>query len=102
MKEKFTPGPWKVNEIGQHWNNKSLTHLEVTFGAYGECVCDTVYLRGDANLIAAAPDLIEALLRVRAQFSQAGISPIAGSLNPVEDNFAFINSAIDKALGESQ
>ena len=57
---KGTPGPWKVNVIGQHWNNKSLTHLEVTFGSDGECVCDTVY-KIDANLIAAAPKLLEAL-----------------------------------------
>ncbi|HEJ7888694.1 TPA: hypothetical protein SMI07_000688 [Serratia liquefaciens] len=58
---KGTPGPWKVNEIGQHWNNKMLTHLEVTFGSDGECICDTVYKIDDANIIAAAPDLLEAL-----------------------------------------
>lgn len=58
---KGTPGPWKVNVIGQHWNNKSLTHLEVTFGSDGECVCDTVYKIDDANLIAAAPELLDAL-----------------------------------------
>ncbi|MEC5616408.1 hypothetical protein [Serratia nevei] len=57
---KGTPGPWKVNVIGQHWNNKSLTHLEVTFGSDDECVCDTVYKIDDANLIAAAPKLLEA------------------------------------------
>ncbi len=61
--EKFkgTPGPWSVNVIGQHWNNKSLTHIEVTFGEDGECICDTVYSADDAQLIAAAPDLLEAL-----------------------------------------
>lgn len=58
---KGTPGPWKVNAIGKHWNNESLVHLEVTFGFEGECICDTVYQREDANLIAAAPDLLEAL-----------------------------------------
>lgn len=62
MKEfKGTPGPWVVNEIGQHWNNKALTHLEITYGEDGECICDTVYQREDANLIAAAPELLEAL-----------------------------------------
>lgn len=40
---KHTPGPWSVNVIGQHWNNKSLKHIEVTFGHDGECICDTVY-----------------------------------------------------------
>lgn len=58
---KHTPGPWSVNVIGQHWNNKSLKHIEVTFGQDGECICDTVYNPSDASLIAAAPDLLEAL-----------------------------------------
>ena len=62
---KGTPGPWKVNTIGQHWNNKSLTHIEVTFGMEGERVCDTVYEMADANLIAAAPELLEALRQLR-------------------------------------
>lgn len=94
MKEKFTPGPWTVNEIGQHWNNKSLTHLEVTFGAHGECVCDTVYQRGDANLIAAAPELLSAL---------QGMLEI-NSLNDAGKlrKFKAAKAAIAKALGESQ
>ncbi len=58
---KGTAGPWNVNAIGQHWNNPSLSHIEVTFGTDGECVCDTVYEMADANLIAAAPELLEAL-----------------------------------------
>ncbi len=97
---KGTQGPWKVNTIGQHWNNKSLTHIEVTFGEDGECVCDTVYQMADANLIAAAPDLLEACLRIQAQFSQAGVASVAGSLNPAEDAAAQIDAAIKKALGQ--
>lgn len=58
---KGTPGPWCVNTIGKHWNNPALVHLEVTFGTDGECICDTVYRREDADLIAAAPELLEAL-----------------------------------------
>lgn len=58
---KGTPGPWRVNTIGKHWNNRALVHLEVTFGTDGECICDTVYRREDADLIAAAPELLEAL-----------------------------------------
>ena len=63
MKNEFkgTPGPWAVNVIGPHWNNRSLTHIEVTFGSDGECICDTVYKSEDAQLIAAAPELLEAL-----------------------------------------
>jgi hypothetical protein len=44
-----TPGPWKV-EGG-----------EIQFGSIGECVVDYVYTKADAHLIAAAPDMLEAL-----------------------------------------
>lgn len=90
---KGTPGPWSVNEIGQHWNNKSLTHLEITFGEDGECICDTVYQREDANLIAAAPELLEAL------------EMLVVFTTPTKRNAAALSkahAAITKALGESK
>lgn len=87
--EKFkgTPGPWVVNEIGQHWNNKALAHLEITFGEDGECICDTVYQREDANLIAAAPELLEALQDLESRAC-------------IYVNTSKANAAIKKALGE--
>lgn len=97
---KGTPGPWKVNTIGQHWNNKSLTHIEVTFGVEGECVCDTVYEMADANLIAAAPELLEACLRMRNQLYAAGYEAEAGSIHPTKCLLAQVESAIAKALGQ--
>ena len=101
MKEfKGTPGPWVVNEIGQHWNNKALTHLEITFGEDGECICDTVYQREDANLIAAAPELLEACMRIRNQLYAAGYEAERGSLNPTRCLLNQIEEAINKALGE--
>ncbi|MFU2365565.1 MAG: hypothetical protein ACM685_07775 [Enterobacteriaceae bacterium] len=86
---KGTPGPWSVNEKGQHWNNKSLTHLEVIFGEDGECICDTVYQREDANLIAAAPELLEALLDLEGRAC-------------IYVNTSEAKAAIAKAPGESQ
>lgn len=56
-----TPGPWHVRETGTHWNNRRPVNLEITHGSDGECVADTVYETGDAHLISAAPDLLEAL-----------------------------------------
>ena len=95
MKEfKGTPGPWVVNEIGQHWNNKALTHLEITYGEDGECVCDTVYQREDANLIAAAPELLEALQRC-----ESVLSNIPLEVCDVED-LLYARAVINKALGE--
>lgn len=87
---KHTPDPWSVNVIGQHWNNKALTHIEVTFGHDGECICDTVYNQSDANLIAAAPDLLEAL--------QACLGWVNN--NVARDAHGKAAAAISKALGE--
>ncbi|UVX31701.1 hypothetical protein PRB79_gp37 [Klebsiella phage VLCpiS13d] len=86
---KGTPGPWGVNIIGQHWNNKSLTQIEITFGDEGECICDTVYKAEDANLIAAAPELLKEL--------QALVSRCRIYVNTSD-----AQAAIAKALGESK
>lgn len=85
---KGTPGPWSVNTVGKHWNNPTLVHLEVTFGTDGECICDTVYRREDADLIAAAPELLEALqLMLDSQVLPVWHQSIA-------------RAAINKALGK--
>ena len=57
MSEKgFTPGPWTVG------NPESINHTyPVYYGKDQECVCDVVYNKADAELIAAAPDLLHAL-----------------------------------------
>jgi len=39
----------------------NLERLEINYGLIGECICDTVYERADANLISAAPDMYAAL-----------------------------------------
>lgn len=90
---KGTPGPWRVNTIGEHWNNPTLVHLEVTYGTDGECVCDTVYRREDADLIAAAPELLEAL------------ETLVVFTTPTKRNAAVLNkayAAIAKATGETK
>ena len=97
-KFKGTPGPWSVNVIGQHWNNKSLKHIEVTFGEDGECICDTVYSPDDAQLIAAAPDLLEALqkLRVYAEDVCGACPDDCHEEHPL----MMASYVIDKALGK--
>ncbi|ENK7136041.1 hypothetical protein AB3Y72_001530 [Enterobacter roggenkampii] len=95
---KHTPGPWSVNVIGQHWNNKSLKHIEVTFGQDGECICDTVYNPSDANLIAAAPDLLEAL-QAAMDYIDAIPKDIALPAMPGFDR-DWVDGVISKALGE--
>lgn len=55
---KHTPGPWKVVNAGPHWNNKATTNYQIQYGDDGECISDHVYEAADAQLIAAAPDLL--------------------------------------------
>jgi len=62
-KGNFTDGTigWKVNKLGLHYNNPDLEHIEIIWSDDTECVCDTVYKEDDAKLIAAAPELLDAL-----------------------------------------
>jgi len=103
---KGTMGPWEKDRNNTHTGQIATVHhclnndwVEIWSPNWPE---DEEAQEANANLIAAAPELLEALLRVRAQFDQAGISPVKGALNPVENNYAFINSVIAKALGGSQ
>ena len=53
----FTPGPWsavKRERIG-------FAEWQVAWSPDGELVCDIVYEEADAQLIAAAPELLAAL-----------------------------------------
>lgn len=58
MNTEYTPGPWKKNRKS---TPVGLAKYEVQYGEHAENICDHVYQEEDANLIAAAPDLLEAL-----------------------------------------
>lgn len=100
-----TKGPWKV---GRETIDGDIRIIDPN----GAMVAMTEVKTGDgylwspstvaenANLIAAAPELLECCLRIQAQFRQASIESKTGSLNPVEDNAAQIDAAIIKALGQ--
>jgi len=98
---KGTPGPWRVNTIGKHWNNPALVHLEVTFGTDGECICDTVYRREDADLIAAAPELLESLQELFSHYKELADSGDAGNWKLEDEPVGKkAMAAIAKALGK--
>jgi hypothetical protein len=79
MKKKWTPGPW-VAECSAH---PDFSH---TVGSDYDSVC-AAFNADDAQLIAAAPDLYEALERVM--------------LNGIDDNnIGMVASALSKARGE--
>lgn len=94
---KHTPGPWK-------YTVRNVNEMMTTF--HGVAVGDTyieVATRNeqeDAQLISAAPDLLEACLRTRNQFYAAGYEPKSGSMNPTECLLAQLIAAISKATGE--
>jgi hypothetical protein len=58
---KHTPAPWKMVDAGPHYNNKAITNYQIQYGDDGECISDHVYEEADARLIAAAPELLDAL-----------------------------------------
>jgi hypothetical protein len=101
-KMSHTPGPWFVRKPkGRH--DVSICEHEIIgmhespmFGKQETKVCG-IHNRIDANttLIAAAPELLEALERTRdILFAEYGP-------RIYHANFAFINAAIKKARGEA-
>lgn len=59
---KHTPGTWKVGNHGSVVSDVIRDSDENVVAFYGgEIICESIQNVGDANLIAAAPDLFEAL-----------------------------------------
>lgn len=99
---KGTPGPWEANHNGHYLDIRPAGSCQILattqVNSYLD-IDDDVEVK-NANLIAAAPEMLEACLRIQAQFRQAGIVSVAGSLNPIEDSAAQIDAVILKALGQ--
>lgn len=84
---KGIPGPWECRD------NFTVISSE------GQWVAD-VGARPTANLIAAAPELLDSCLRMRNQLQAAGYEAEKGSLNPTKCLLAQVEEAIAKALGQ--
>jgi len=59
MNTLFTPGPWKPHATGMA--RSGVPEFEIHWSDIGECVAEIVHGDANAHLIAAAPDLYEAL-----------------------------------------
>lgn len=92
---KGAPGPWIVDEDFDVTTNDGCV---VAWTAVG--VFEHEENLSNAQLIAAAPDLLEVCQRARNQFYAAGYEPKAGSMNPTECLLAQLIAAISKATGE--
>lgn len=60
---KHTPGPWIVRQCGGNGYSGQKGYA-IDFNEDQEQVADFVYEEADAHLIAAAPDLLEALQEI--------------------------------------
>jgi hypothetical protein len=86
-KLKHTPPPWKVAS----YKNYAYTTSEIQFGTEGECVAEVVHEIEDARLIAAAPEMLKALIYVLDERKR-------GVDNGKTDNM--IQDIIEKATGQ--
>ena len=80
---EHTKGPWKAVN-----NGDTVDNWDIYWSDDGECVVDHVYTEADARLIAAAPDLLEALQEAHAAF-------LTDSPNPD------LRNCIEKALAKA-
>lgn len=101
---KGTPGPWEWAGITQvatgrgHYyivpkNNPNADSAiaKSTFGGMS---------KEDAQLIAAAPELLEALIRTQDIFDAAHALPKQEIIDRMHKEYDVVNTAIHKALGE--
>ena len=109
MQSSFTPGPWVVRTI-----DKSLATVETQDGEY--IICNAGQLRGDdwktehaerkanARLIAAAPELLDALdglaAQVRPLWAELDIDGFRHSA--LKEAYDFACKVAGKAQGEPQ
>jgi hypothetical protein len=63
MSTQHTPGPWKAHPTGL--SRSGLPEYQIHWSDIGECVAEIVHGEANARLIAAAPELLEALEMVR-------------------------------------
>lgn len=91
---KHTPGPWQVRPSTNEITNADHGSLPFAIVA-GYTLIGATYENGkDARLIAAAPELLEALLEYKRLYEE--VQPAGGWQGVYEAG----NAAIAKAIGE--
>ena len=88
MSAKHTPGPWDV--VVRGWRS-TFTITHPPFGVLGEVA--EVYQEADARLIAAAPDLLEALREAVIE-----IASVAGAVTPTTDMVINAHDCLKRAM----
>jgi hypothetical protein len=98
---KHTPGPWRIVRTSDYTSDPEDTDIQSIEGANGDSVyfTDSGYYRpreADARLIAAAPDLLEALRGVLDHFDPYATPGYEEN----EQAYEAARDAIRKATGE--
>lgn len=72
---RFSPGPWRVLSDGTVWTDQVTPHPMGSMQPHGHAICKMAEQRtsmgsyfeeDDARLIAAAPEMMELLVEIRA------------------------------------
>lgn len=97
--KKYTPGPWEVYH--RRADVSRMETNEIHYGNDTECIAEYVANDNDARLIAAAPDLVEALEDAK-MFIENGIELGYISMPTIKIDTApktlpHINAALKKA-----
>lgn len=96
---KHTPGPWTARPV-PNVGVRGHTGYAIDFNEDQEQVVDFVYEEADANLIAAAPDLLEAAERY-LKFRHAGDTGM-GYQYSGDHPQTQLKNAIARAKGQSK
>ena len=93
MTTQHTPGPWAVSP--DHIFRNQADIFEIHWSTIGECIAECVHGEANARLIAAAPELLEALQHIRRCIPFGGFAQIHHDSSTCEQ----IDAAIAKATG---
>lgn len=91
---KHTPGPWKASGTSVY----AETGREIIFGAYNMWLGEIEERKANARLIAAAPELLEALESTAAALAEIQNQETCDC----EDLLRFACAAIARARGENK
>lgn len=101
---KGTPAPWQTDRNNCHSGQIATIHhclnndwVEVWSPDWPD---SEDVQEANSHLISAAPELLEACIRMRNQLYAAGYNGKEKSLNPTEELLWQTEQAIDKALGK--
>ena len=90
MKTKHTPGPWKATTHGDIYKD-----MDLMASVYGGTSSQEI--RANAAVMAAAPELLEALIEISEGKGRYDLDPIQHAANCIEDMKALALEAIKKA-----